>query len=119
MRDEFGRRGEKLAEKHLRRAGMRTVARRFRTPVGELDLVMRDGPTLVFVEVKTRRSNALAPPQDQVRASKQRRVVRAARWFLESRRLTGIPVRFDVVAVVWPEGADPVVTHIRDAFGAS
>ena len=63
-RIELGRVGERLAEQLLHKHGLKTVARRFTTPVGELDLVMRDGDTVVFVEVKTRRDRDLADPQD-------------------------------------------------------
>lgn len=117
-RHVLGQRGERIAERHLRRAGMRVVARRFRTPVGEIDLVMRDGAELVFVEVKTQRSAAFAPPQDQVGPPKQRRVVRAARWFVRSRGLERTPMRFDVVAVVGPADGSFEVRHLRDAFRA-
>ena len=117
-RQALGRDGERVAERYLRGAGMRVVARRFRTPVGELDLVMRDGSELVFVEVKTQRSASFAPPQDRVGRDKQRRVVQAARWFVRQRGLEALPMRFDVVAVVWPEGGPPQVRHLPDAFPA-
>ena len=115
---DLGLAGERIAERYLRRAGMRVVARRFRTPAGELDLVMRDGSELVFVEVKTQRSADVAPPQDRVGRVKQRPVVRAARWFARSRGLERVAMRFDVVAVLWPQDGEPDVMHIRGAFEA-
>ena len=115
-RRQLGLEGERLAEAYLRRQGLKTVARRYNTPVGEIDLVMRAGDTLVFVEVKTRRSRALADPQDSVRRPKQQKLARCAGWFLQRRRWTGRPWRFDVVAVVLPEQGTPEIEHFPDAF---
>lgn len=115
-RDELGRRGEQLAEFHLRRAGLRVVARRFRTPTGEIDLIMRDGTTVVFVEVKTRRSRRHSDPEEAVRGPKQERMARTAAWFLRHKRWENRPCRFDVVAVVLAEGGEPEIVHHPDAF---
>ncbi len=115
-RHELGLRGERLAEKHLRRAGCKTLARRFSTPVGEIDLVMADGETIVFVEVKTQRDRAFQDPELRVTPAKQRKLIRAARWYLHHRRLDDVPCRFDVVAVVLPPGGPAEVTHFADAF---
>lgn len=95
---------------------MKLLERRYRTPVGEIDLIMRDGHTVVFVEVKTRRDRRLAEPQDSVDAAKQRKLRRCAEWFLHHRRWTDRPCRFDVVAIVLPEGGPPEITHFPDAF---
>ena len=84
-RHRLGREGERLAERFLRLHGLKTVTRHFNTPVGELDLIMRAGETLVFIEVKTRRDRKYADPQEAVRRDKQRRMTRAARWFLAAR----------------------------------
>ena len=114
-RHQFGLEGEKLAEKHLVRRGMKTLARRFNTPVGELDLVMLEGPTVVFVEVKTRADRRLADPEDAVTRTKRRRLAKAMQWFLRARKLEDRPCRFDVVSIVCAEGQPPEVTHIEDA----
>ncbi len=115
-RHELGLDGEALAESHLKRLGLRPVARRFATPVGELDLVMRDGATLVFVEVKTRRDRRFAAPHDAVSPEKQRRLTRAARWFVHDRRQHDVPLRFDVIGIVVTPDAPPEIEHFRDAF---
>ena len=115
-RHALGRRGEAEAEAYLRRLGLRIVARRYRTPFGELDLVLSDGPTLVFVEVKTLASDALEQPQERVTAAQQRRLLRAARSFLAERRCADRPCRFDVVAVTWPPNGAPRVRHYADAI---
>jgi putative endonuclease len=115
-RQRLGQHGERLAERFLRRRGLKIVARRFSTPLGELDLVMRDGETLVFVEVKTRRDRVHADPEDAVRRDKQRRMTRAARWLIHQRRWGDRPCRFDVVAVTWPPEGEPQIEHFPNAF---
>jgi putative endonuclease len=115
-RSDLGLQGERHAEEFLKRRGLKLIARRFATPVGEIDLVMRSAETIVFVEVKTQRDRTFKDPQEQVTTPKQRRLIRAARWFLERKRWTERPCRFDVVAVVLPESGMSEVAHFPDAF---
>jgi len=117
-RVRFGRGGEALAEAYLKDRGYRLLARRFRLRNGELDLVMEDGPTVVFVEVRTRRGRALGDPLESVGPLKQSRIIRAARVFLGASRLHDRPCRFDVVAVVAPGTDPPRIDHRIDAFRA-
>jgi putative endonuclease len=109
--------GEGIAATWLRLKGYRIVARNWRCPHGELDLVARHGDTLVFVEVKTRASRAAGSPEEAVDRRKQARLVRLAQAYLA--RLGGEPppCRFDVVAV---EGSRlvPRLRHLRAAFRA-
>jgi putative endonuclease len=115
-RSELGLQGERLAEALLKQRGLKTLARRFSTPVGELDLVMREAETIVFVEVKTQRDRAFKDPQEQVTLAKQRKLVKAAQWFINRKRWTDKPCRFDIVAVVLAEGTEPEIEHFPDAF---
>lgn len=116
----LGLRGERAAARHLRKLGYIVVARGDRSRFGELDLVAVDGRTVVFVEVKTRRSAAVDHPADAVHEEKQRRLTRAATAYLKRHRLLDYPVRFDVVAVTWPQGARrPHIEHFRGAFEAT
>ena len=108
---QTGLKGEKDAEEYLRGKGMSCLERRCRTPAGEIDLIMRDGETVVFVEVKTRRTGAAGTGLAAVDARKQRRVARGAIQYLMSRGLLNVPVRFDVVEIS-AEG----ILHIPDAF---
>lgn len=117
-RHALGERGEQAAEAHLRRAGLRTLARRYRTPVGELDLVMREGDTIVFVEVKTQRDERYADPEQRVSLEKQRKTARCAAWYLNAHRKQDAACRFDVVTVIC-DTEPPRVTHHRDAFAPS
>lgn len=106
-----------MAERHLRRQGMRTLARRYATPAGEIDLVMRDrDAVVVFVEVKTQRDRTWQDPHERVTPAKQARLVRAARDFVQRKRLRDAPCRFDVVSVIIPEEGRPEVRHDADAF---
>ncbi|MFH1748293.1 MAG: YraN family protein [Planctomycetota bacterium] len=115
-RHQLGLRGERLAESFLKQRGLKTVTRGYSTPVGELDLVMRAGETVVFVEVKTRRDRAFSEPQEAVTRPKRRKLARCAEWFLQHKRWTNLPCRFDVVAIVLPEQGDPEIEHFQDAF---
>jgi putative endonuclease len=113
----LGDRGERQAARHLRQQGFRILARGYRTSRGEIDLIARDGETLVFVEVKSRRQGE---PAEAVTLEKQRRLTLAALRFLtEHDLLHRQRARFDVVAIVWPDDRrPPAVDHIRNAFEA-
>ena len=115
----LGQRGEAAAARYLRRLGYKIIARGERTGPGELDLVAVDGKTIVFVEVKTRRSAEQGHPVEAVDARKQRRLTRLAVTFLKRHRLLDYPARFDVVAVTWPEDQRrPTIEHFPNAFEA-
>jgi putative endonuclease len=116
-RHQKGIEGESLAAEFLRNKGCRLVERNFRCAVGEIDLIVRDGKTLVFVEVKSRRGLRYGLPQEAVSTAKQRRLTRLAQWYLQDRRLEKHPARFDVVAVTWSDGK-PELTWIVNAFEA-
>ncbi len=115
----LGESGEAIAARALRRAGYTILAERYTCPVGELDLVAKDGDTVVFVEVKTRSSADRYPPGEAVHIRKQRKVARVAEYFLASANVGAVPCRFDVVAITVPEeGGHPRVEVIKDAFPA-
>ena len=107
---------EEAAETHLAAAGLRPVARNVTCRMGELDLVMRDGEALVFVEVRYRRSASHGSAAESVSRAKRARLVNAARYFLmRNPKLSNLPCRFDVVAVDG-EGEARRVAWLRDAF---
>lgn len=116
-RQALGRRGEDLALALLTERGCRVVDRNYRCALGELDLVAWDGDTLVFVEVKTRRSALYGTSAEAVSRSKQARLLRLADWYLQDRRLGQPPCRFDVVAVDARQ-EPPFLEWFRDAFSA-
>jgi len=111
----LGRWGEEEAARYLRKQGMRIIARNYRTPVGEIDIVARKKKILIFVEVKTRRTDTFGAPQDAVGLMKQRQIVRAAQWYLGDSNENGLEPRFDVVAVK-QEGDRAIIEHFPDAF---
>jgi putative endonuclease len=120
---ELGRRGEGLALEHLERAGYRIVAANFSVPIGrntrdvivsaEIDVVAYDGPTLCFIEVKTRASDEFAPPQVNVDRRKRRQIARAARGYRRMLGLIDAPYRYDVVTVVSPSSAKQIDAEPR------
>ncbi len=110
-----GRKGEELAVRFLTKAGYRIVERNYRCMFGEVDIVALDGRTIVFVEVKSRRTENFGDPQLAVGKDKQEKISRIALNYLQEKRMTSRNARFDVVAVkMLPAGN--TVEHIRDAF---
>ncbi|HEU0276936.1 MAG TPA: YraN family protein [Rhodanobacteraceae bacterium] len=110
---------EHAALRQLERAGLTRVDSNFRTRFGEIDLVMRDRDTLVFVEVRYRRDPRFGGGAASVGAAKQRRLTRAAQGFLATRpELARLPCRFDVVAFDGDADA-PRCDWRRNAFDAS
>lgn len=115
-KDALGRHGEDLAARHLVTAGMQLVARNWRCREGEIDIVARDGPVLVFCEVKTRSSTAYGVPAEAVTFGKAQRLrVAALRWLAEHPHPGG-DVRFDVVSVLRGRDQPWTVEHLRGVF---
>jgi len=113
----LGQVGEAAAARFLERRGLVILARNLRSRLGEIDLVARDGPTLVFVEVKARRGLPGDPPEAAVDARKRARLTRLALGYLAARRLGERSCRFDVVGVSLDEtGGVTGVRHLRHAF---
>lgn len=113
----LGQRGERYAARYLRTLGYRVVAGGSRSRYGEVDVVAVDGETIVFVEVKTRRNGTLGDAAEAVDREKQRRIARTALAFLKEHGLLEYRARFDVVALVWPDGATrPELLHLKNAF---
>lgn len=106
-----GLQGEAQAEEYLCRLGMSVIARRFRGQDGEVDLIMLDGETVVFVEVKSRPRGRAGSGLASVTPNKQRRLANAALAFLVQREWMGRPVRFDVVEI-----SEQGVLHVPNAF---
>ena len=113
----LGDRGEDAAAKYLKHEGYHILARGLDSPLGELDIVAVDGRTVVFVEVKTRRSDDAGRPSDAIDQRKEQRMTQAALAYLKSNRLLNYSSRFDVVAITWPDDArQPAIEHFKNAF---
>ncbi len=119
---EKGRQAEALALAHLQRRGLRLIARNYRCRAGEVDLVMQQGNSVVFVEVRSRTSAAFVNPKETVDWRKQRRIAKVAAHYLGAHReMANRPVRFDVVSVTRPNYAAqlewiPGAFQIDDSF---
>ena len=111
----LGKLGEDIACRELRRRGYVILSRRYRTRHGEIDIVVRDGDVLVFVEVKARSHERFGGPLAAVTAAKQRRLALKALDYLVRSQISGVACRFDVVAVTIG-GARSRVEHLTDAF---
>lgn len=118
VKDAVGRYGEDLAAAHLRAAGLQVLARNWRCPDGELDIVALDEGVVAFVEVKTRSGTAFGAPVEAVTPAKARRIHRLAmRWLAEQRPdARWCPIRFDVVSVVRLAPGGPSVEYLRGVF---
>jgi putative endonuclease len=114
-RSRLGRSGEDAACDLYRRLGFQVVERNYRAGRGEIDVVARRGDTLVFCEVKTRRTDAWGVPAEAVDYAKQTRLRKLAAAWLADRRPGCVDVRFDVVSVI-VRGDQTDVTHVPDAF---
>lgn len=115
-KDRLGRYGEDIAVGHLQQAGMVVLARNWRCAEGEVDIIARDGSTLVFCEVKTRSGVGYGSPLEAVVPAKARRIRRLAAAWLNQADHGWPELRFDVVSVLRPRGSQPTVEHLRGAF---
>lgn len=116
----LGPRGELAAERYLLKQGYWIIERSFGEKVGEIDLIVSDGRSVIFVEVKSRASDIAGDPAEAVDAEKQRRITQTARLFAVKNRLENSSLRFDVVSILWPDrNQPPNITHIQNAFEAT
>jgi len=114
----LGRAGEKIAEEYLSQKGYDILHRRYRGGRKEIDLIVRQGRTIVFVEVKTDTSGTFGPPESWVTLRKQQAVIQAVRYYIAAHPLPDVDYRFDVVGVSLGRGKPPEVRHLPGAFMA-
>ena len=111
----FGNDGESLAKVYLMKKGYRFIRRNFKSAHGEIDLIMEDGETLVFVEVKTLPNGTMDMIQRELNYQKRQRIIKTSkRFLLKHREYNNSYVRFDVIVIDMP-GLEPVY-HIENAF---
>ena len=113
---ERGRRGETAARAHLSAAGLKFLAANYRTPRGEIDLVFRDGPCLVFIEVKTRTAAPGRRPARAVDARRRKRLSCAALDYLAAVGSPAVPFRFDIVEVILVNDGIQEIRHLPNVF---
>lgn len=102
---------EEAAAKYLTKQGLQIICRNFRCKQGEIDIVAKDDNGYVFVEVKYRKNMEFGSPQEAVGVPKQKTIRKVAEYFLYKNYLTGVPIRFDVVAITGEE-----INWIKNAF---
>ncbi len=112
----LGRRGERLAAKALEEIGFDLLVRNYRCPAGEVDIVARENAILCFIEVKTRRKARFARPAAAVGRAKRRRILRSAAHYLREIGHPAVPVRFDIVEVLFENDAIREIVLHRAAF---
>ncbi len=115
-RTERGRQAEDHALSHLLNAGLKLVDRNYRSRFGEIDLIMGEGTTVVFVEVRYRSSDRFGSAQESVNRKKQQRIILTASCFIKDKRLRR-PTRFDVAAIT-PGPSGFSMNWIKGAFEA-
>lgn len=111
----LGSKGEDLAIQFLKKKGYRIIKRNYKTSVGEIDIIARDGNTIVFVEVKTRTDDSFGYPFEAVNKKKRQKLKNLALLYLK-RQVKESPVRFDVLSIFYTDGREREIEHIKDAF---
>jgi len=115
QKQKFGEKGEAIAARHLIKQGYRIIEKNYRTKLGEIDIIAKDKDTLVFVEVKSRRSWQFGNPKAAVTPQKQRKISMVALQYLKSTHRSNASARFDVAAVTITRDK-PKIEIIKNAF---
>ena len=112
---ELGKLGEDLALKKITGLGYKFITRNYRCPLGEVDLIARDGDCLVFLEIKTRRNKSLGYAKEAINARKKRQLSKVALAYMKANNCCDVKSRFDVVAVTM-RGGKARIEVIKNAF---
>ena len=112
---QIGNHGEQVAQEYLLQQGYQILETNYRCKMGEIDIIAKDGNTLVFVEVRSRSSTQYGSPLDTINRTKQQKIRKAAEHFLFTKRKQNAYCRFDVVAIVWTDD-HPQIQLIKNAF---
>ena len=112
---DLGKWGEDLALKKVKKLGYKCLVRNYRCPLGEVDLIARDGDTLVFIEIKTRRGRSLAYAKEAVNQRKMRQLSKVALAYMKANGCAEARARFDVV-VINLDGGEQEIEVVRNAF---
>ncbi len=108
--------GEELAYHYLAKKGYKILLRNYESPLGEIDLIAKEKGTLVFVEVKTRRSLLMGLPLESVTFHKRTQIVKTAQYYMKRYGIKNLPCRFDAVSIVLLPNQEPEIQVIQDAF---
>ena len=113
---DLGAHGERIAAAYLRKNGYRILSANVRLPLGQLDIVAKDGNTIVFVEVKTRACQDFGLPEEAINYKKRKKMISLGWCYLKKNNLCGSDCRFDVVSILLNDKKDASVNLIKDAF---
>jgi putative endonuclease len=114
-RQQFGKKNEALAAKTLKKMGYKIIEQNYQNKIGEIDIIAKDGKTIVFVEVKARKSGKYGNPKSAVNHAKQRKISMVALYYLKANEKMHSKARFDVVAIKAGEGVHEIEV-IKNAF---
>jgi putative endonuclease len=112
---DLGKRGEELALKKVKRLGYKCITRNYRCPLGEVDLVAKDGDCLVFIEIKTRKGKSLGYAKEAIDGRKRRQLSKVALAYMKSNNCCEVKSRFDVVAINLKDDEEEIEV-IQNAF---
>jgi len=112
----LGSKGERIAKRYLRRHGYRIEEVNYTTKFAEVDIIGWDGDVLAFVEVKTRTSDLLGEPEESVNIHKQRKIILAAKYYINKNRLWDTNARFDIVSIKYRGRFSKQIALFKDAF---
>ena len=112
---QFGKESESTAVRHLKKKGYKIIEQNYRTKLGEIDIIAKENNTIVFVEVKSRKSVSFGNPKYAVTPKKMRKISMVALYFLKVTNQSDSKARFDVVSIS-PGGKDPEIEIIKNAF---
>ena len=119
QKSQLGQVGENTAVDFLENHGYHVLRRNFRNKLGEIDIIAKDGDTICFIEVKTRRTDTFGSPLESVTAAKQRKIIHVALSYLKNQGRSEANARFDVVSVTLGDEESPQVEIVKNAFEAN
>jgi putative endonuclease len=115
-RKTFGQRGEQTAADYLKSRGYSIVETNWRCPHGEIDVIARQDAMMIFVEVRTRRTDSTEQPFESITPAKQKRLQKLAYAYLSAHQLKHIAWRIDLIAIAWPRSGEPIIEHVENGL---
>lgn len=112
----WGKEGEEIALTYIRGKGYKILEQNFKCKIGEIDIVSIDKNTLVFIEVKLRKTADFGYPMEAVTRKKQDKIRQVASYYLSYRDYSRYSIRFDVISIIKKPGGNPEITHLENCF---
>ena len=114
-RQKFGEESESIAVSYLKKQGYKIIEQNYRTKLGEIDIIAKEKDTIVFIEVKSRKSKNFGSPKWAVTPKKQRKISMVALWYLKTTMQSNVKARFDVVSIISSHDK-PSIEIVKNAF---